>query len=824
MVLIVFAMILLQPRAEAAINPQINFQGKLTNTNGTNVTNGTYSILFSIYTVSSGGSAVWTETQASVSVTDGIFRVALGSVTALPGSVDFNSSSLYLGIKVGADPEMSPRVQFTAAPYAFNSDTLDGIDSSGFVRFASGSVQTDASTNALIFLNKTSTGNLLQLQKSSSDAFVVGNTGLITTASVNGTSVVNDALDFAQLADALSLDATTTISLGTNNFTTNLSSTGDYTIQFGGNTVFQILDTGAVTIGSILADQTIGLDNGTGTINISTDSDANTTNIGTGTAADTVTIGDANANVAITDAQWSVSGAGAASFASISGAGLSDCDQGDDVLKWDSTTGQFSCGTNRATFSNVMDGNYTNATNGFTDVDNAGDATDKIGFSIGANETWVFEASMGLQSNTTADANWRVTAPTGSTCDISVSNLEQALSVANLGCSTATTSMAVADTNYNEIQVHGAVTSSTTTGTVVVQFAQVTASGTSTISSGSFINAYRISGADYAELYYTDDQDVKPGMLVELTGTGPSQVRKSTQPYSDRLIGVYSTSPGSVIGSADGYGRPIPIALSGRVPILLSTENGVPRAGDVITSSHTMPGYGMVATASGDIVGQMMIDAIDNGDGTASGYVYVRHGYWQAPLPSDSISVLGTGALQPINSVTNETSSALGDMGLLPTTPSFDKAIMDRIVGGFNSLQLQIDGISDRIGAVEQSWGVMQSTLLAEQLMSDGENGLVVLNAVRFDGPALFKNEVLFNEKTAGEITIKANETSADVVFDPKLSRRPKIAATPNDFVDTSWRVTNIEDSGFRIELSKPLSKDVQFTWQLLLAEEPPKQ
>jgi hypothetical protein len=50
--------------AHAAINDEINFQGKLTNPNGTNVTDGTYSVVFSLYTVSSGGTAVWTETDS----------------------------------------------------------------------------------------------------------------------------------------------------------------------------------------------------------------------------------------------------------------------------------------------------------------------------------------------------------------------------------------------------------------------------------------------------------------------------------------------------------------------------------------------------------------------------------------------------------------------------------------------------------------------------------------------------------------------------------------------------------------------------------------
>lgn len=180
--IVIFAIVSISrvQHANAAINPQINFQGKLTNTDGTNVTNGTYSIVFSIYTVSSGGSNIWTETQGSVSVTDGIFRVSLGSVTALPGSVDFNSSSLYLGIKVGADPEMTPRVQFTAAPYAFNSDKLGGIASTGYLQIGPSSVQADASTNPTIFLNKTGSGNLIQLQNTATDIFTVGNTGNLT--------------------------------------------------------------------------------------------------------------------------------------------------------------------------------------------------------------------------------------------------------------------------------------------------------------------------------------------------------------------------------------------------------------------------------------------------------------------------------------------------------------------------------------------------------------------------------------------------------------------------------------------------------------------
>ncbi len=69
---------MIAPSAYAAtgINRQINFQGKLVDNNGLNVADSTYSVVFSLYTVSANGSAIWTETD-SVTTSNGIFQVAL---------------------------------------------------------------------------------------------------------------------------------------------------------------------------------------------------------------------------------------------------------------------------------------------------------------------------------------------------------------------------------------------------------------------------------------------------------------------------------------------------------------------------------------------------------------------------------------------------------------------------------------------------------------------------------------------------------------------------------------------------------------------------
>lgn len=232
-----FAAVFIVPaRTQAAINPQINFQGKLTNpSDGTNVADGTYSIVFSIYSVPSGGVATWTETQGSVSVSAGIFRVALGSVTALPGSVDFNTTPLYLGIKVGADLEMTPRVQFTASPYAFNSDKLGGLSSSGYVQLSPSGQQT---------------GNIN----------VSGN--LTAGGTYNGNTFTNSSLVFGAVASAgvqsASAQALNLTSGTTGALTVDSGTTGAVNVGTGANAK-------AITMGNTTSGTTISQKVGSGT-------------------------------------------------------------------------------------------------------------------------------------------------------------------------------------------------------------------------------------------------------------------------------------------------------------------------------------------------------------------------------------------------------------------------------------------------------------------------------------------------------------------------------------------------------------------------------
>ena len=110
--------------AQAATSTgSIAYQGRLADASGAPLT-GTYIIVFRLYNVASGGSPLWEESWTgvnSVQVNGGLFNVMLGSLTPIPQSLINGNSSLWLGIDVGTDAEMTPRVQLGSVPYAIQS-------------------------------------------------------------------------------------------------------------------------------------------------------------------------------------------------------------------------------------------------------------------------------------------------------------------------------------------------------------------------------------------------------------------------------------------------------------------------------------------------------------------------------------------------------------------------------------------------------------------------------------------------------------------------------------------------------------------------------
>jgi hypothetical protein len=116
----------------------MSFQGILKDDAGELITD-TLSITFRVYDIEIGGSAIWQESVADVSIIDGNFNAVLGETTPLALGFD---ADYWLSLQIEGDPEETePRLKLHMTPYsarsdttdyALNSDLLDGLDSGDF--------------------------------------------------------------------------------------------------------------------------------------------------------------------------------------------------------------------------------------------------------------------------------------------------------------------------------------------------------------------------------------------------------------------------------------------------------------------------------------------------------------------------------------------------------------------------------------------------------------------------------------------------------------------------------------------------------------------
>ncbi|MEM7083981.1 MAG: tail fiber domain-containing protein [Pseudomonadota bacterium] len=132
-VLCLFALIAYGSIATAQSNQSISYQGYLTGNDGQAQLD-PVTVEFVLYTVESGGTPVWSESQLVVP-SQGLFSVDLGSALN-PFPAGLFDTDVYLGIRVGTDSEMTPRVAFSSAPYTYRANraddaqTLNGLSAS----------------------------------------------------------------------------------------------------------------------------------------------------------------------------------------------------------------------------------------------------------------------------------------------------------------------------------------------------------------------------------------------------------------------------------------------------------------------------------------------------------------------------------------------------------------------------------------------------------------------------------------------------------------------------------------------------------------------
>jgi len=175
----------------------MNFQGRLTDTSG-NPLNGSYDMQLKLWDSPTVGTVRWSETRLAansqaVTVTNGLFSLKLGVGSTQTGSLTTAFSTypnLYFEITVGAET-LTTRSQIATSAYAFNSDTLDGIDSTAFSQLSTANAFTNTNSittaSASAFIVNNGTSNIFKVDSSGTGQVVIG------TSDTNGTVLVLDS-------------------------------------------------------------------------------------------------------------------------------------------------------------------------------------------------------------------------------------------------------------------------------------------------------------------------------------------------------------------------------------------------------------------------------------------------------------------------------------------------------------------------------------------------------------------------------------------------------------------------------------------------------
>lgn len=353
-------------KAALAVAPAniISYQGRLLNTNGVPVADAALDMQFSFTTDNLGAVCVWSNDDSncastanmSVTLTDGLFSVNLGDTgdgfAAIPDAVFADNDTIYLKVVVEGET-LLPLKPMVAAPYALNSQTLDGLDSLDFCQgdgtnCVAGSTNWETSAfgtyedddDVIVGTNLDETITSIGFSLDGNNLFVAGDagvegtvfsdTGFYTEGTVdtnglillNGTDIhwdvttneITNPNDNVFSFDGADVLLTSNYGLGDSNLSVTQTDGGTLTlgsaittagtvilsgtggINIGDNAVAKIIDIGGVTA------------NGTDTVSISTE----------GTSADVIAVGNANAatTVAITGGNdWSIDATGNATFA-----------------------------------------------------------------------------------------------------------------------------------------------------------------------------------------------------------------------------------------------------------------------------------------------------------------------------------------------------------------------------------------------------------------------------------------------------------------------------------------------------------------------------
>ncbi|MBI2625015.1 MAG: hypothetical protein HYW70_01645, partial [Candidatus Nealsonbacteria bacterium] len=331
---------------------------------------------------------------------------------------------------------------------------------------------------------------------------------------------------------------------------------------------------------------------------------------------------------------------------------------------------------------------------------------------------------------------------------------------------------------------------------------------------GNFIFSHGIttnSGAfDIAESYPTMDPYLSPGEIVSTDSLNPGYLVRSSKPYQSDLVGVISSQPGFLLSDkTDSGAAKVSVALAGRVPVKVTTDNGPIQIGDYLTSASSTPGAAMKATRAGRVIG-IALESFDSAQGKI--LVFINPHWWGG-------GELASSTVEIVSSSNNASSSDDGFFSKLMAmiTNAILEVKKDIVThSAFKSIiTVSKSLIAGRTVTLERNAVLAEDSKLEVQGETDSETSFVTYSIQSA------RKEIMVSG-SASLITSENGGVEAKIVFHPSLSsvlsdKVPiRVLVTPTSITQGGLYVAEKSIYGFTIKELNWQEAGAAFDWIMI--------
>lgn len=315
--------------------------------------------------------------------------------------------------------------------------------------------------------------------------------------------------------------------------------------------------------------------------------------------------------------------------------------------------------------------------------------------------------------------------------------------------------------------------------------------------------AINANNFDLAENFLTNDETLTAGEIVTYDSNNPQWYVQRASDKNQPILGVVSTAPSLVMGYAVtpanfNQNEVRPIALAGRVPVKVSTQNGAVAIGDRLTLSDT-PGVAMKAAGGDNSIGIALETYQEDGIGQVTIFV-----------ENDVVDVMAK-ANETNASLTAYIDAKIAELQTSTDLQSSSLAVLPSY--GFEEIQ-DLTGISIFEAVNYSVWKATEGVIFAARVRFE--------DTVEFASKVTFHGPVTVNTDTAGSITIPVGKTKVRAIFNTPFEKTPVVNLTLVQNSAIQYSLQDVDGDGFTVVIPDAQDQDVVFNWTAVMVEGEP--